>query len=194
ASLPLWGSGGVPHAVRRPFQSITPLLIRIVHCAGPRVDKGSGNFCAHVMLGKNTKLPATLSLLFPSPNCWITDCLIHVDGHTCQQNPQSSRQNSRPRQQIEESFLSCGSTSFRLKFARCCSVSSFAYSHRARPVDPSSNSGRAVNNQTTWVGSGAAMGVVVVVWALTPATPVVARMAANNAPGSASTRRGRARA
>jgi hypothetical protein len=37
-----------------------------------------------------------------------------------EQNPQSSRQNSRPRQQIEESFLSCGSKSFRLKFARCC--------------------------------------------------------------------------
>jgi hypothetical protein len=36
------------------------------------------------------------------------------------QNPQSSRQNSRPNQQIEESFLSCGSQSFRLKFARCC--------------------------------------------------------------------------
>jgi hypothetical protein len=27
---------------------------------------------------------------------------------------------SRPSQQIEESFLSCGSKSFRLKFARCC--------------------------------------------------------------------------
>jgi hypothetical protein len=36
------------------------------------------------------------------------------------QNPQSSRQNSRPSQQIEESFLSCGSKSFRLKFVRCC--------------------------------------------------------------------------
>ena len=37
------------------------------------------------------------------------------------QNPQSSKQNSRPSQQIEESFLSCGSKSFCLKFARCCS-------------------------------------------------------------------------
>jgi hypothetical protein len=38
-----------------------------------------------------------------------------------EQNPQSSRQNNRPSQQIEWSFLSRGSKSFRLKFARCCS-------------------------------------------------------------------------
>src|SRR5438034_3872291 len=36
------------------------------------------------------------------------------------QNPQSSRQNSRPSQRIEWSFLSRGSKSFRLKFVRCC--------------------------------------------------------------------------
>ena len=38
-----------------------------------------------------------------------------------EQNPQSSRRNSRPSQQILWSFLSRGSKSFRLKFARCCS-------------------------------------------------------------------------
>ncbi len=42
------------------------------------------------------------------------------NGHEYKQHPQSSRQNSRPRQQLEESFLRCGSTSFRLTCARCC--------------------------------------------------------------------------
>jgi hypothetical protein len=37
-----------------------------------------------------------------------------------QQNPQSSRQNNRPSQQIEGAFLSCGSKSFHLTFSRCC--------------------------------------------------------------------------
>ena len=36
------------------------------------------------------------------------------------QHPQCSRQNSRPSQQLEESLLSHGSKSFRLKFGRCC--------------------------------------------------------------------------
>ena len=46
----------------------------------------------------------------------------HVTDLHFKQNPQSLRQNSRPSQQIEEPFLSCGSKSFRLKFARCCSL------------------------------------------------------------------------
>jgi hypothetical protein len=37
------------------------------------------------------------------------------------QNPQSSRHNSRPCLQTERAYLSRGSTSFRLKFARGCS-------------------------------------------------------------------------
>ena len=36
------------------------------------------------------------------------------------QNLQSSRQNSRPSKQIDRSFLSLGSNSFRLKLCRCC--------------------------------------------------------------------------
>ena len=37
-----------------------------------------------------------------------------------QQNLQSSRQNSRPSQQIDRSYLSLGSQPLRLKLSRCC--------------------------------------------------------------------------
>src|SRR5215211_7395422 len=50
------------------------------------------------------------------------------------QNPQSSRQNSRPNQQIENSFLNCGSKSFRLKFARCCFYTMDASAPKAEAI------------------------------------------------------------
>src|SRR6266699_1596455 len=44
--------------------------------------------------------------------------LLHCSPY--KQNLQSSRQNSRPSKQIDRSFLSLGSNSFRLKLCRCC--------------------------------------------------------------------------
>jgi hypothetical protein len=53
---------------------------------------------------------------------WSQEALALAQGlaHPYKQNLRSLRRNNRPSQQIEKSFLSCGSKSFRLKFARCC--------------------------------------------------------------------------
>jgi hypothetical protein len=65
------------------------------------------------------------------------DALFLGDDAVLKQNPQSSRQNSRPSAQIEGALLSCGSKAFRLKFARCCFTLLWlpTYCPRANPIE-----------------------------------------------------------
>ncbi len=64
--------------------------------------------------------PSSQHTLMSSALCKRMLCSLDTPCTPCQQHPQSSRPNSRPSQQLERSFLSRRSTSFRLKFARCC--------------------------------------------------------------------------